>query len=381
MSRLAAALALLLTGCQDPAASSLTIWHAWGGSEADALKAVVKSFQARHPETDVLSVPVPYNQLQNKYLTSAAANGGPDLLIGNLDWVGGFADAGVIAPVSEPPAGHFLPVTLSALRYRDRLWGYPESLETVALYVNKRLARALPTKWSDIKAVPGALYALAIPTKFYFTAPFLLSPATQVVTENGLGIDQAAMVAWLTWLKELKARPDILAQKDYGKADALFKDGKVAYLVNGPWAVRDYQKALGEDLAVVPLPSGLGAPHPFVGVKVFLLNPNTGDQKRQLVAELVQHMTSLSAAKRFGEAGHLPAVLGSRTGVDPLLTVFQKQAETGIPLPVSPYMNVVWEPADLAIDEVLFGGVSPEAAASKLYAAVRAKVRAQRGIE
>ena len=81
----------------------------------------------------------------------------------------------------------------------------------------------------------------------------------------------------LTFIKDAKGTPNVIADKDGGKLDAAFKDGKVGYIFNGPWATGDYVKALGaENLGIadpITLPNGTFAP--FLGTKNIFLSANT----------------------------------------------------------------------------------------------------------
>ena len=51
----------------------------------------------------------------------------------------------------------------------------------------------------------------------------------------------------LTFIQNAKGTANVIADADGGKLDAAFKDGKVGFIFNGPWATGDYVKALGAD--------------------------------------------------------------------------------------------------------------------------------------
>ena len=62
----------------------------------------------------------------------------------------------------------------------------------------------------------------------------------------------------LTFIKNAKGTPNVIADTDGGKLDAAFKDGKVGYIFNGPWATGDYVKALGADKLGIADPIAVG---------------------------------------------------------------------------------------------------------------------------
>ena len=86
-----------------------------------------------------------------------------------------------------------------------------------------------------------------------------------------------SVVDALTFIKNAKGTANVIADADGGKLDAAFKDGKVGFIFNGPWATGDYVKALGADKVAIAdpitLPNGKFAP--FLGTKNIFLSANT----------------------------------------------------------------------------------------------------------
>ena len=143
---------------QDDLQGELTLWHGWTGAEADTLNNdVLPAWEAAHPGVKITTLAVPFDQLKNKYQTEAASGGGPDLVIGPLDWVGEFATAELIQPLDElvdaNTLGGYLPATVDALRYDGKLYGLPESFETVALFYNKTMVPEPPKTTAEMDAI------------------------------------------------------------------------------------------------------------------------------------------------------------------------------------------------------------------------------------
>ena len=59
---------------------------------------------------------------------------------------------------------------------------------------------------------------------------------------------------------------------DYGAAEAPFRAGETAFWPNGPWALGDYKKDLGDKLGVAPIPSGTAPSAPLIGIDGFYIN-------------------------------------------------------------------------------------------------------------
>lgn len=395
--RAAAGVALvvsMLSGCA-PASSSktITLWHPWGGAELTALKEAIKAYQAENPDTEIIALQVPSDRLQDKYLRSAAANGGPDLLIGATDWIGKFAQSEVVAPlddqIPEPQLQRYQNVALSALRYKGKLYALPESLETVALYYNKAMLPSGPPKTIESLFVRANSrdywsgdYLLAYNTQFYFTAGYLFGWGGKLLDAEGQSrVDSPGAVRWLGFLKEMREHPRFAAKSDYGYADALFRERKAAMTINGPWALGDYQQVLGKDLGVATLPmvEEMVPAMPFVGIKCMMFNPNSTGARREQALDFANYFTSASNMTRMLEiAGHVPAIKGISIPDDHPLAAFERQAKWGTPLPPDPEMKEVWTPMDKAIEEVLTGVNPPPKAIANAQSLIQAKIEAVR---
>lgn len=385
---------LALAGCDQPSAqTTLTLWHPWGGAELSALKKAIGQYRLLHPETEVVALQVPSDKLQDKYLRSTAANGGPEMVVGFTDWVGKFAQSEVIAPLDDqaPKAltDRYLPLALSALRYQGKLYALPESMETLALYYNKDMVTGKP---------PGTLqelfvqansrdywkgdYYLAYNTQFFFTAGYLFGMGGSLLKPDGtVKLDTPGAQSWMKFLKDLKTHPYIAAKSDYGRADSLFRDGKAAMTINGPWALGDYQKVLGDKLGVATLPmvEDKVPAVPFVGIKCLMFNPNSSKPQRERAIAFASFLATPEVALMFEqEAGHIPAVRDVAIPAGDMLQAFAEQARWGTPMPPNPEMKEVWAPMDQAIEKVMTDAAPPATAIKDAQQIISAKIEAVR---
>lgn len=395
MALLVALLVALTAGCDTrPDPHTLVLWHAWGGNELLTLRRLIKQFEAEFPDEKVYALPVPFDQLKNKYERAASAGGGPDLLVSSTDWFSDLVQAQLVAPLDgKMPAPfweRFHPFTLAPLRAKaaggTRTYAVPESFEVVALYYNKKLVKA-PAPDTDawlkqaVSLTQADRYGLVFNTAFYFSAGYLFGFGGRIFDAAGrpaLASPQAA--AWLKFLKKLRTTPQIIARNDYGKADALFKQGKAAMILNGPWALADYQKVLGADLGVAPLPrvSATRKPAaPFIGVKNFMVNSNSDEVHQQLALQFVEFCTRPAGQLLLMEgAGHLPANRQVPLPAGSAVANFAAQARLGTRLPTTTAMSLVWDPANNMIEKVLSAGVPPEEALRDLQTLIEAKMKA-----
>jgi arabinogalactan oligomer/maltooligosaccharide transport system substrate-binding protein len=374
---------------QDDLQGELTLWHGWTGAEADTLNNdVLPAWEAAHPGVKITTLAVPFDQLKNKYQTEAASGGGPDLVIGPLDWVGEFATAELIQPLDQlvdaTTLGSYLPATVDALRYDGKLYGLPESFETVALFYNKTMVPEPPKTTAEMDAVAAQIagtgadkYGLALRAGFYHSAGFLFGFGAKLFDDqNKSALNSPETVAFLNWIKALSGKPGYWAKDDDNAMTSLFKTGQAAMVVNGPWFTADAASAIGaENLGVAPLPTiseaNDGTPMPFLGVKHIMVSANADTEQAKLAVEFAKWFTGPDSEKFLADkAGHLPANTGVDVTANPIAQAFVAQGQSATPLPTIPEMGQVWTPAGDMITKVLSGDSTPEDAAKEAADAI-----------
>jgi arabinogalactan oligomer/maltooligosaccharide transport system substrate-binding protein len=359
-------------GCDQSAdPHSLVIWHAWSGSEQAALKGIIRRYEASHPGYTVTALPVPFNQLRNKFLTAAAANGGPELHA-----------AQVLRPLdgwlTAQRRQRFLPTALRALQIGSDTYAVPESVESVGLFYNKKLLPQAPQHMEALLRipVPAGVNRLAIRSNFFFTAPWFLGYGGRLFDGQGqLAMDGKAGAEYLGWMRRLLDAPGVGGKDDYSYMDSLFREGKVAAIINGPWALADYQKVFGSDLGVAllpALPGGIPA-RPFVGLKCVMANDNTPQSHRPVVDGFLETLTAPESALELSAAGHIPVQPALAGKLPEGQRVFLEQAARGEPLPNFAAMGMVWEPMDKAIAAVTTQDADPATTMQETVAIISAR--------
>ena len=362
---------------------SLTLWHGWTGAEADTLNdQILPAWQAANPGITLDVLAVPFDQLKNKYQTEVATGGGPDLLIGPADWTGELASAELVRPldglVSEEALGQYVQSAVDALSIDGQLYGLPESIETLALYYNTDLVPTPPTSTAELVQLSGEIagansgtFGFALYSNFYHPAGYLFGWGGQIFTEEtSSAFNSPETISFLSWLQNFTAQPGITYQNDDAAVSSLFKEGKAAMVFNGPWALADYQSALGADkvgVAALPVISeNEDAPaKPFLGVKQIMINSNLDDDQAALAMKFAEFFTGAEVGTILAEsAGHLPANIAVDVSDNPIASAFVAQAANSTPMPTIPEMGQVWTPAQEMIGKVLDGSSTPEQAAA-----------------
>jgi maltose/maltodextrin transport system substrate-binding protein len=359
--------------------ADLTIWHSWQDAEGDLIDAQVEKFM----EDTGLQVEtrfIPFDDLRPAYETAAATGEGPDLLIGQADWAGGFHEAGLALVLNDEIAGTELESNLTEaawnlMGFEGNRYGVPVTLDGMSLYYNRDFIddEDVPTTLEDLLEVgveltSGEDLGLIFPNGFYQTAGIYFGLGGQLFDEEGNNLwntDDAAV-------KYLEAHIAAFEASDliYRGEESLFQDGRAAMSINGSWNLNTYREALGDKLGVAMLPDvGEDMPwRPFFGGKGYYVNANTAHTDAAL--QFLTFVTSADGLTMGVEiAGHIPPTDAVEVD-DELIAGFAAQFALGVALPTSPAMNAYWGPCGDAIVAVTERGESPEDAAAVAEATI-----------
>jgi len=395
----------LFAGCggsAKPSAAKLVIWEQMDPEERARFEANLEAFKASHPGVTIEHLPFETEQLRTQYQT--AVTGGsdtPDLVFGPSDQVGPLSLLKTIRPLDETmPAGffdRFIPGSLDTLE--GHIWAAPDQVGNhLVLVYNRKLVPEAPQDAAAFAALakrltragsggqPGA-YGFAMNlTEPYWLAPFLGGFGGWVMdADHQPTLDSPAMVQALAYLRDLKEKQGVMPREsDYMGAETLFKEGRAAMIVNGPWSWSGYRKA-GIDVGVAPifrLPNGAWA-QPMVASKGYSINVNVPKDKLPLVVELVTFLTSAEAQTRQAVAlgmlpSHRDAYADPAIAGDPTLKASQVAFERGRRMPVVPEMRVIWDVMRPELQNVMNGAKTPEKAAKDMQANALQQIAAMR---
>ncbi|MCL4454753.1 MAG: extracellular solute-binding protein, partial [Deinococcus sp.] len=142
---------------------------------------------------------------------------------------------------------------------------------------------------------------------------------------------------------------------DYGVADSAFKDGKLAMIMNGPWAVGDYKKAkIDFGVASFPAPPGGSTWKPFVGVQGVVMNAYS--RNKTSAANFAKLLVTQGNQISFNKAGgRLPVSKAAVAELkdDPVVAGFSQAIALGSPMPNIPEMGKVWGPWGNALSQAI----------------------------
>ena len=394
-------LCLFASGCvpkKDP--MHIVIWHQMRVDERLILADQLKQFMATHPGVKAEEIYKETEELRSGFIVAAIAGQGPDLVYGPSDMVGPFEVMNIIEPMEnlfdKEYLNSFIPTGLTY--YKGHLYQIADKLGNhLTLVYNKDIITSPPQTDVDLIEMGKKLtkdvngdgktdeYALTWNyTEPFFFIPFLTGFGGWVMTDDGTPtLDSKGMVDGLNFIRDLRDKYKIIpGEADYNIADALFKDGKSAMIINGDWSWAGYKKA-GINIGVAPLPKIAGTGlwcEPMVSPKGFSLNANVSREKRELVIELLKFLMQpelqLQTARELNTMPTRKEAIESEfVQNNDILRNSAIQIEHGRPMPVVPELRAIWDAMRPSYQAVLGGARTPERAAKDMQDLALRKIK------
>jgi arabinogalactan oligomer/maltooligosaccharide transport system substrate-binding protein len=339
---------------------SLTVWHSYGsgaGTEATALKTVTDKIKAANLDLELTIQDVKFDDLFKKFELEAASGGGPDLFIAPNDSLGKEARAGLFLDVTSMLEGkldNVAEVAVEGSKVDGKLYMVPESLKAVAMYYDKSKIATPPATTDDLlKGVTdGTIKAGFDAHSSYHSFGWWAAFGGKLMDDSGKCVaDSTGVADAYKYFQDLQTA----GAKWYDKYDDLasdFKAGKIDLIVDGPWASGGYKEALGDNLAVAPMPAGPKGPsQPLTGVDGWYINSNSEDP--ELAVAFALEMVKTENEQVFVDtAGHIPADTTIKIS-DPITQKFAEAVATGFPRPQVPQLDNFWTNFDNALNLVI----------------------------
>ena len=381
------------------AANELVVWHAYRGAEKAAFEKVIGMFE-KSPGAKGLKVStlaIPYDAYADKISAAVPRGKGPDLFIYAQDRLGGWIEAGkTVEPVDffidKPTKDRLLPGMLDAMTYKGGVYGLPINYKMPTLIYNKDLVKTPPKTADEMIKLAKTLtnaqsgrYGLAYwYTNFYFHSALMNAFGGSVFDKDGkLVVNSPATVASLnqmmTWYKKDGVMP---TEPSEALIASMFNEGKAAMVINGPWFVGDIDKKINVGFAMLPVVDAAKKPmRPWMTIEGAYVAASSANKEGAY--ELAKFLTSEEAGLVLAIEGrqlHTNKAIYSNPKVsgDPVLKAFRDQLENAEPMPNRPEMTMVWSPATTAMNKIVKGNASVEAALKEAAGTIQDSINALR---
>ncbi|HZE38675.1 MAG TPA: ABC transporter substrate-binding protein [Stackebrandtia sp.] len=267
---------------RDGPSDTITILTHYGSQpQKSELKKLVDKWNGTHPDAQVETQTVFYDDLLQTITARQTAGQGPDIINAYSLWGGQLAAADVLdtppSDVASDIREHYSPAAAKTVSVGDRVLGYPTEMQTYALFYNKKLLAAAgvkhpPKTWDELREISRKtsthdssgnldVAGFGLTAGFNDTAvvhPFaslLQSAGGRYMTDHGrAAFDSEAGEKALSLEKRLiddgSADPGI----DVAKA---FPSGRVAMTINAGYMIGSLKAVMGKsykDIGVAPIP-------------------------------------------------------------------------------------------------------------------------------
>ncbi|MEW2634508.1 extracellular solute-binding protein [Streptomyces sp. NPDC048389] len=357
------------------------------GSEDKVFKKIAEDFTKLHPKVTVKYVNVPFGEAQNKFKNAAqSGSGAPDVIRSEVAWTPEFADLGYLAPLDGTAAlkdeDDFLKQAAASTEYNGKTYAVPQVIDSMGIFYNKKIFKEagveVPKTIDELKAVSATIKDKTGRTGLYLRGDdaywflsFLYGEGGDLVDAENKKItvgDEAGVKAMKTVKDLVDSKAAITdATNGWDNMQAAFKDGKVAMIINGPWAVSDTytgkEFADKANLGIAPVPAGSagqGAPQGGHNLAVY-----AGSKNLDASYAFTEYMTSAeNQAKVAKELSLLPTrnSVYSQPGVasNEIVNFFRPVVDKAVERPWIPETGSLFAPLVTEYTKVLTGQTTPE---------------------
>lgn len=377
----------------------ISIWHQKDGGERVFFERQIAAYNAQQ---DSIRVEILYREteeLRNLFVIASVGGQGPDLIFGPSDNMSILAMTGSIRPITDVLETDYLTRfdSTGVLGWEGQQWLVADQVGNhLAFVYNRALLPEVPETWAELIPILQRLtvdengdgrperYGLAWNyTEPFFFIPFMTGFGGWMMDAGGNPtLDTPQMVAAIEFVLALRDEYRVIPREsDYNVAETLFKEGRAAAIINGPWAWAGYGAA-GIDYGIARIPriaaTGEWAA-PVVSSKGYSVNVNVPDWKLPYVAALLEHLTGPEMQRQMAtelatipvlpDVRDLPAVQNNE-----LLTASIRQVAVGQPMPLAPQLRQVWDGMRGPYQLVMNGAVGPEEGAALMQREVQKRI-------
>lgn len=307
----------------------------------------------------------------SKFQQAAAAGKGPDIWIWPHDRIGEWITGGLLEAVNPGKAikDGIDPLAWKAFTTNGKVWGYPISIEAVALIYNKDLVPTPPKSFDDVLALDKKLqkdgkHAILWDfTNTYFSWGLIAANGGYAFKQKpdgsydakDVGVNNAGAIQGVETITGLIKAGAMPKTASYSDMEAAMAQGKVAMMINGPWSWGNLrEKKINFGVAPIPAVGAKGGA-PFVGVLGAMINKSS--QNKDVAVEFIEnYMLTVAGLKKMDADKPLgvPAnkAFYEELKSNPLIQATMASAQAGAPMPSNPEMGKFWSSMATALQNI-----------------------------
>jgi len=355
----------------------------------NVLQTILDEFMIENPEIFCEQLYFETEELRSNFQISVLGGSGPDLVYGPADQVGPFVTMELIHPLDEFFEDEFLTdfVDASKVRYNKNLYLLGDCVGNhLTLVYNRDILESPPKNTNELFEMShqysldldgdGTIDQFMLVFNYiepFFAIPFLGGFGGWVMNnQNEPTLNTAEMTAGMAFLAKLKDKNVIPKECDYDIANSLFKEGKSAMIINGPWSWGGYLDAkMNIGLARIPMISETNKfPTPMVSALGYSVNINAKEKRLEnsleLLKFLLQPKSQLQFTKKLNTIPSHQDALNHPQFQSGMLAKSVDQMSVGRPMPVVPEMRAIWDAMRPHYQAVLNNSLTPQEATEKM---------------
>lgn len=327
---LISSLALFSSGCSEEKEDGVTtirFWHAMGGPLGETLSAMVKDFNATHPEIKVLDENLAsYENLEKKLLASLIAKNQPDIaqmyeavtlkmaLAGKLVQLDPLIDKD-----EEVDKDDIVPAMLDNVTFNGKIWAFPFNKSLPVIYYNKEMFKEAgldpdtpPENWDQFLDFAKKLtkdtdgdgrndqWGTAFPAEnawLYFCTVLQYGGQLYDPETNTIGLDSPEAIEALQMFVDLVHKHKVAYTTTGFNHQNDFLAGQVAMVISSVVSKVYMQNKFTFDWGMVPIPQGKVKASILSGTNVSIFKSNPERQKAAW--EFIKWFTSTENTARW----------------------------------------------------------------------------------
>lgn len=361
---------------------------------SNILRVRLQEFSKRYPGWKFRELFYAPETARANFIISALGGSGPELFWGASDNIGPFVELKVIQPIEPHVTKIFLdsfitePIPANTW-FQGHLYQIADRVGNhLCLVYNKKLVPSPPETMAQLREMGKQLtkdldgdgridrYALAWNyTEPFFAVPFIGGYGGWIIDQNNNPtLNTLATIKAAQLIHDLANKDRIIPiECDYEIANALFKDGYAAMIINGPWSWGTYLEN-NIDIGITRIPkideTGLW-PTPLISPMGYSININLKGDKFKITIELLKYLTSPKVELQFTKS--MATVPSRKEALNDSIVIDNElvqssiyQMEVGRLMPVVTELRWIWDAMRPSYQGIFTGNVTPQQAAEKM---------------
>ncbi len=375
--------------------AELVVWEG-ADKELEFMKEIAAEF------TEKYGIPVTVEEVEHTKSKERLQQDGPagigaDVFAAPHDHTGELVMTGLVLEnaFTDRMNAEMLKSSVDAVSFDGVVYGYPRAIETYALYYNKDIFKEAPKTYQEIIDF-GKEFTNVNENKYafmwdvdnaYFSQSFLAGGDGYVFGNGGtnkddVGLDSEGAIKGIKEMMKLKEiLPIPSGDADYQPMTALFKEGKIGAIINGPWFIAEARESgINYGIARLPKFTDGSTPRPFSGVRaIFVSAYSQYPNAAQLFADFYTSEENLM--RRYEATGQIPTSKAAAEEEviknDADVAAILDQAADAIAMPSIPQVGLFWEPMAAAYGAIWNEEISVEEGLKNAAEAVRNAIKEQ----